>query len=177
MRPIDIPRSELGPPIPGPTRSPASLFADLADVRVTALTVEPPTSPDDATATVQACIHLGALLPADVRVDLISAPRDADAHVPSMCHRLCSVLSYRNGSYLFEASIVATELPELRDVAIRVSPAQGGAAAAREATVVLPSPQREEASSGRGEAPRASDPEHLLPRRAPAPAALEAPRA
>jgi hypothetical protein len=172
MRPIDIPRSELGPPIPGPTRSPASLFADLADVRVTALTVEPPTSPDDATATVQACIHLGALLPADVRVDLISAPRDTDgrAHVPSMCHRLCSVLSYQNGSYLFEASVVATELPELRDVAIRVTPAQGSAAAARDATVIVPAPRNDEGS-------RSGDPEHLLPRLQPARTALAGPSA
>ena len=170
MRSPDTPRAGFGPPMPALTRSPSSLFADLAGVRVTALTVQPPSSPDDTTATVQACIHLGALLPADVRVDLISAPRDAHGRVPSMCHRLCSVLSYQNGSYLFEASIVATELPELRDVAIRVSPAQGGAAAAREATVIVPSPRNDEGSRG-------SDPEHLLPRRDPAPPALAGPRA
>ena len=171
MRSFDIPCADLGPPMPAPARSPSSLFADLASVRITALTVQPPSSPDDATATVQACIHLGTLLPADVQVDLISAPRNthARAHVPSRCHRLCSVMSYQNGSYLFEASVVASELPELRDVAIRVSPAQGGSAAARDATVIVPSPRRDERS-------RSSDPEHLLPRPRPAPPALEGPR-
>lgn len=77
-----------------------------------------------APITVRACIQLGELTPADVVVELVpglAGDRTAAASTGPI-HRFCSVMSYQNGSFLFEAFVAPTDLRGSTGYAIRVTP-------------------------------------------------------
>jgi hypothetical protein len=75
---------------------------------------------DESHPTVRAWIHLGALLPVDVRVAMV--PTLGSVPNPTMARLMWSAESYRNGSYLFEGTMPAAALAG-ESCAIRVTPA------------------------------------------------------
>ena len=104
---------------------------------------------------VEARIHLGELVPADVCVELVAG--EDLGRVPAdhrSCRRLCSVQSYDNGTYLFEVSVPTADLSLPVGYAVRVSPTSAFADAKDASPVV-----RWVASQGRDGAR-----DHLLPR-------------
>ena len=85
-------------------------------------TVVIPSTGDRSQRTVRACIHLGSLLPVDVRVALVPI-RDS---VPdfAMAHQMWSTESYHNGTYLYEVTLPVAALAG-GNCAVRVTPARG----------------------------------------------------
>ena len=77
-------------------------------------------SGDAAQRTVRACIHLGSLLPVDVRVALVPMRNSVPDFV--VAHPLWSTMSYHNGIYLYEAT-VPTAMLDGGNCVIRVTPA------------------------------------------------------
>ena len=77
--------------------------------------------PDSGGRRVRAVVQLGALAPADVRVELLltsrarEAPRDGG-------RPMWSTQSYDNGCYVFEATIARDDLAADGDWLVRVSP-------------------------------------------------------
>ena len=77
----------------------------------------------DTRRTVRACVYLDTLLPADVRVELVAGRPGEDAsRTRATDVRLWSVLSYGNGSFLFESAVPALELGDGESVGVRVAP-------------------------------------------------------
>jgi hypothetical protein len=76
----------------------------------------------DTRRVVRACVYLDTLLPADVRVELVSGRPGEDAsRTRATDVRLWSVLSYGNGSFLFESAVPALELGAGESVGVRVA--------------------------------------------------------
>jgi hypothetical protein len=75
-------------------------------VAIGAIDIQPLHEGDDRRTSVQACVHLDELLPADVRVHLVPSSGTRDAHA----HRMFTAHAYGNGSYLFETSVPVSEL-------------------------------------------------------------------
>jgi len=115
------------PPEPGPHHLPAHDDAWWSAVRVGSVAVSRHGSAADEGATVRACVELGALAPADVRVDVVGAGAAAgEASVGSEGVRLWSTQSFDNGTFVFEAHVPA-ELVHARDaISVRVRPAPTG---------------------------------------------------
>lgn len=76
----------------------------------------------DEQVVVRACVHLGALLPADVKVDLLTPARVASraGDAPDACCQLWSVQSYDNGTFVFEALVPAELVDRATTVGVRV---------------------------------------------------------
>jgi hypothetical protein len=89
-------------------------------LRDTSITV-PPTG-DASLRTVRACVHLGSLLPVDVRVALV--PIRDSAPDFAMAHLMWSAESYHNGTYLYEVTLPLAALAG-GSCAVRVTPARG----------------------------------------------------
>ena len=113
-------------PIPGidpPSRPSEALLDHLVGqwprVRVADVALRVPSGEDGSRITVEACVHLGALLPADVVVELVSKVEGGRHHVPL----LSSVHPYHNDSYAYEVTLPATELEKLPCAFVRVTPA------------------------------------------------------
>ena len=84
-----------------------------------AVTSETPGCNGNVLTTVRACVHLGTLLPTDVKVEM--GADGSPAHNGSQRrHRLWSVQSYQNGSFLFESCVPAAELRDAARLLIRV---------------------------------------------------------
>ena len=115
------------PPEPGPHHLPAHDDAWWAAVRVGSVAVSRHGTAADAGATVRACVELGALAPADVRVHVVGEGASAgEASVGSEGVRLWSTQSFDNGTFVFEAHVPA-ELVHARDaISVRVRPAPTG---------------------------------------------------
>lgn len=82
---------------------------------------------------VQACVHLGALTPADVEVELVRTarrprarelPPDAVADFAGGDRRMWSTRAYANGCYLFEATVDAPDASLGDALRVRVRPAR-----------------------------------------------------
>lgn len=105
-----------------------------------------------ATITARACVHLGALTPADVRVEVVGREGShvADAAPTPPCRRLWSVRSYANGSFLFEGEVprAMLEHPAGVDVRVRADPQRGHTALAPVARP-FPVPDRQGRAPGR----------------------------
>ena len=74
---------------------------------------------ESSAISVEACVALAGLLPADVRVELIPPRELAGAEV----RRMCSICSYANGTFRFATTLAAAQMEESRDWLVRVSPA------------------------------------------------------
>ncbi|HET7584745.1 MAG TPA: hypothetical protein VFK13_07555 [Gemmatimonadaceae bacterium] len=98
---------------------PAVLAAAWPEIRVIGIHVCPAHHDRAHNRRVHACVHLGRLLPVDVRVEVL--PGDAAAD-DARGHRMFSIHSYHNGSYLFEATLPADELMGEDGLVVRVSP-------------------------------------------------------
>ena len=97
-------------------------------------------SSGDATrVTVEACVHLGALLPADVRVALVPGVKSGRPASPTPWP-MSSVYSYHNDSYGYEVTVPASELGTTAECVVRVAPAPHLADAAAVHPVVGPVP-------------------------------------
>jgi hypothetical protein len=71
---------------------------------------------------VRAVIHLGALSPADVRVDVVGdVAEPVDASVPRL-GELCSAQSYHNGTFVFEGIAATNEFGDHPSLTVRVRP-------------------------------------------------------
>jgi hypothetical protein len=90
-------------------------------VRVTHLEANPLLADFPGRVRVRANVHLGCLLPADVLVEatIDAAASDASGEWPI---RLCSVQSYRNGTYVFEG-LLPLEAVDEHPLIVRVRPA------------------------------------------------------
>src|SRR5687768_13567602 len=72
-------------------------------VRISDVTTRPSSDGSGDCMTVHACVHLGALLPADLRVELVPMPCGAAVGSPQPAsYLLWSVESYHNDSYAYE---------------------------------------------------------------------------
>lgn len=80
-------------------------------------------SAEGAQQIVRACVHLGALLPVDVHVELLCAEdRIGAGESPhSSRHEMWSVQSYDNGTFSYEGHIPASALEGKLGCAIRVT--------------------------------------------------------
>ena len=123
MRPSDIERHR--PPIRddarvGPARD-ATLLAEWPGVHVEEIEIQPPA--DGGLRIVRACVHLGALLPADVHVELLCAEdRLIEGEPPhSSRHEMWSVQSYDNGTFSYEGHVPAPALEGKLGCAVRVT--------------------------------------------------------
>ena len=106
------------PAVPQPAVAIAREWADVQVTRVDLSMERGPSAPPRA--RVQACVELGGrLLPADVRVELVTTAERGAASVPL---RLWSSRSYQNGSFLFEALATADRLAGASDLSLRVVP-------------------------------------------------------
>jgi len=71
---------------------------------------------------VRACVYLGTLLPADVRVDLVAGPGQPGAATREVGCPLWSAQSYDNGVFVFEASVSAPAMERAAGFGVRVAP-------------------------------------------------------
>jgi hypothetical protein len=86
---------------------------------------------------VWACVELGELAPADVRVELVpGAPGTILDRSTHRAHRLWSVQSYFNGRYVFEGIVPAPDLAGPEGYSIRIT-RYADVAAARTAPAVV----------------------------------------
>ena len=123
MRTDDGPTRSLPDPDPRPAPASAPQHRRWSAVRVVDVDVAPAASPRDGRALVRACVHLGALAPADVYVDVADPRPVADA--PDGV-RLWSTQRYADGTFLFEGHVPAAIVG--RDaVSVRVRPTPDGA--------------------------------------------------
>ena len=108
----------------------AGLRCEIAcpGVRAARIEVRPSTRDDGSgLSCVTAVLHLGALLPADVLVQLLPPPAaSADDDVEEDVLRLWSVQSYRNGMYVFEAHAPDRLLAARPGARLRVRRHEGG---------------------------------------------------
>jgi hypothetical protein len=100
------------------TREWADVHVEYVDLSVRPADSGPPR------ARVQACVELGGrLLPADVRVELVTTAGHGVSPL-----RLWSTRSYHNGSYLFEVEAPADRLASAGDLRVHVVPSGGAEA-------------------------------------------------
>jgi hypothetical protein len=92
-------------------------------VRISDLGVTAPVGQGEL-ATVHARVELGALLPADVQVEVVQASGLGDRRRPAeACRRLCSEYAYHNDSYAYEGRVPVRELSVAGGCVVRVTPA------------------------------------------------------
>jgi hypothetical protein len=120
------------PPIPPSEAMARHLVGQWSRVRVAEVALRVPRGEDGSRITVEACVHLGALLPADVVVELVPET-DGRRHRPPL---LSSVYPYHNDSYAYEVTLPAAELEALAGAVVRVMPAPDLAALAAVRPVV-----------------------------------------
>lgn len=116
-----LPRS---PRTEGLLKSPATrtLQEEWKQVHVDKVDVCPPRTADSGQEIVRAIVCLGALLPCDVRVELLAVSDGRrGGHVLDVCRRLFSVEPLANGCYVFEARLPAGTLQAAEGGVIRIS--------------------------------------------------------
>lgn len=118
MRTTDPTASPPAPPAPPP--SPADRRA-LDAVRMQRVELHRATPPSTI-ARVQGVLHLGALLPPDVDVELTIGIDEGDAPRLCLVERMWSAQAYDNGSYLYHAHVPDERLGAAHDLGIHVQP-------------------------------------------------------
>ena len=118
-------REEARRVTPPATRSGAPGTDGWVHVRIRSVESLPSLARDgDDHVVIRAHIHLGTLLPADVKVDFLApaSPASRAGDAPEACCQLWSVQSYDNGSFVFEAVVPAELVDGAPRVGVRVGP-------------------------------------------------------
>lgn len=136
-------------------RPPASSLAEHVveqwpRVRISDVTTRPSSEGSGDYTIVHARVHLGALLPADVRVELVPMPVTKPAAAQPASYLMWSVESYHNDSYAYEVTVPAPVLAAEPECIVCVRPASMLARAVKVAPVLTQLPCR----SGRDAATR-----------------------
>jgi hypothetical protein len=120
MAAIDAPRTS-DPADRSPGTHATLLAAEWPHVRIADIEVVPSAGAGEPAALVRACVHLGALKPADVQVELTAAaPQAVDRH--TIPRRLWSMFPYHNDAYAFETRVPLRVLAREQGCAIEVMP-------------------------------------------------------
>ena len=100
--------------------------AEWNAVRIVSVMIKGPHDLRGQRLTIQAHVYLGALRPADVRVELLPGRQSCDA-MPAPVTRLWTEASFDNGSFLFEGTVskAATDTAEGFTVCVRPAPSGG----------------------------------------------------
>ena len=104
--------------------------AEWNAVRIVSVTITGSHDVRGLRTSVQAHVYLGALRPADVRVELLPGRLTGDA-LPAPVTRLWTEASLGNGGYLFEASVARSTIEAPEGFTICVRPAPNGGASDR----------------------------------------------